>query len=121
MTHISIIATPVHIALAKAAGARAGREAAEHAMSDAATRDALCRHLAEHDAVPDDHVPDLSGQWADDPTPLTLACSILGLDRQIVADHGEDAMDALASAWEEAAAEAYEAHVRELARERAHR
>lgn len=121
MTHPSIIATPDHIARARAAGYRAGREAAVDAMSDAATRDALCRHLAEHDAVPDDYIPDLSGQWADDPTPLTLACSILGLDYPIVADHGEGAMDALASAWEEAAAEAYEARVRALAGERAHR
>lgn len=106
--------TPDHIARARAAGAHAGREAAEHAMSDAATRDALRRHLAEHDAVPADHVPDLSGQWADDPTPLTLACSILAVDRQTIADHGEEAMAALADAWEEAAAEAFDERVRAL-------
>lgn len=113
-TH-TIIATSDHVARARAFGHRVGWEAAEHAMSDAATRRALSRHLAEHDAVPGDHVPDLSGQWADGPTPLTLACSILGLDRQVIADHGEEAMDALAAAWEDAAAAAYEARVRALA------
>lgn len=116
-----LIATPDHIERARAAGHRAGWKAAKHAMSNAVTRDVLCRHLAEHDAVPDCHAPEA---YADqvarirDARALTIACNILDLDRQIIADHGGRAMAALAVAWEEAASAAYEARVRALAVER---
>jgi hypothetical protein len=55
---------------------------------------------AADDRLP--NMPDLSGEMAGDPTPLSLTRDVTGLD-----DPGADVTDALATAWEEGVSETF--------------
>jgi len=98
----------------------AGREAAHNAASwigpvESNSARALLSMLSNGDPAVWDYLPaapNLSGEWADDPTPLSLARSITG-----VSEPGGDAIDALADAFELAVADTFErACERELLR-----
>lgn len=58
------------------------------------------------DALPP--MPDLSGQYADDPTPISVAREVLGLGLDAPEIDGE-VIDAIADAWEEGVDEVFEA------------
>lgn len=104
---------------ATAAGMRAGREAAIDALMSAQDRGEFARAWIEADDQggllprsfsprdPGDYLPSapLSGEWAGDPTPLSLAREYLTADDQ--GDFDPDDIDAVASAYEGA----YEAAV----------
>jgi hypothetical protein len=69
---------------------------------------------AAWDVLP--QAPDLSGQWADDPTPRSIAYDIVGEDVEQLPEGGEIA-DALADAYERGVSETFEdACVTELRR-----
>lgn len=68
----------------------------------------LLSQLQDGDPAADDFLParpDLSGEFADAPTPQTLFAAIVGRDPESIAD-GE-LMDALADAWEEGVSDAF--------------
>jgi len=51
--------------------------------------------------------PNLSGEWADDPTPTSLAVEIMGQDWGPGPDEQITVEDEIADAWSDAAGEAY--------------
>ncbi len=90
-----------------------GREAAERAGSWAAdgnTDAGAARRVIELSEAGDDiddylpRRPDLSGEWADAPTPLSLARELTGEE-----DPEPELMDAIAEAWDEGVSERFEA------------
>ena len=95
------------IAQAKRDGRAAGLNAAAWCI-DGNTSDATCKAIADgldsgDPAILDRfNVPNLSGEWADSPTPHSLA-SEYGID----AERRADALDEVCSAWENAASDAF--------------
>jgi len=96
------------LAAARVAGIEAARNAASwttDGTTDVLDASRLLAMLDDGDPAAYDYLPrypDLSGEWADDPTPLSLAREITGDD-----DPAPDVIDALAEAWEEAVAETF--------------
>lgn len=98
----------------------AGREAAHNAASwigpvEVNSARTLLGMLSDGDPAVWDYLPDapdLSGEWADAPTPLTLAREITGED-----EPDANVIDAIADAFESAVSDAFEpACERELLR-----
>lgn len=92
--------------LGREAGRAAGSWAADGNTSAERARKVLGM-LADGDPESESHLPaypNLSGAWADDPTPQTVAVGVLG---DLLDATGED-IDALASAWEEGVSETFE-------------
>jgi hypothetical protein len=89
-------------------GADAGRSAASWVIDGNTSADHVARVVAmleAGDPEADEYLPatpNLSGEWADDPTPLSLARDITGED-----DPAPDAIDALADAFERGVAETF--------------
>lgn len=108
-----------------------GREAGERAASwviDGNTKHeaivALVKLFDDGDPSTDDYLParpSLAGEWADSPTPQSLAADIIGADWKT---HGYnapdllpgDVVDALADAWEEGASETFEVECERILR-----
>lgn len=95
---------------------RLGRQAAENAASwigpveCRAARELLGR-IADGDPRADEYLParpDLSGEWADERTPLSLAREVIGDERLGVTRLRDELVDALAEAFEEGVGEAFE-------------
>ena len=93
---------------AHADGVQAAEAAASWAADGNSDTDAIretLRLMDDGDPMADDRLPaypTLSGEWADDPTPLSLARDITGLD-----DPPDDVIDALADAWEAGVSETF--------------
>jgi len=101
--------------LGRDAGAAAGTWAADGNTTDEHRRNVLAM-LADGDPAADDFLParpDLSGQWADAPTPTSLFEDVTGLDSHAEASWNVDAyhalVDELCSAWEDGVSETFEA------------
>lgn len=110
------------VAHAEALGREAGEAAGKWAdaccgLNPARARVALASVLrGDFSAGGLPHVPDLSGEWADEPTPSQLATAVGG---ELGVSVDADLADALCSAWEAGVqvgyAAAAEASLRELA------
>lgn len=95
-----------------------GRQAAEDAASwivDGNTTPEAVRYVLELFEEGDPAVwdylpayPDLSGQWADDPTPLSLARDITGLEFMDGTEVEGELMHAIADEWERGVSEHFE-------------
>ena len=53
--------------------------------------------------------PELTGERGDAPTPLELACGILGLDSDVLLNHGEETIRTLSDEWAAGVRETYTA------------
>jgi hypothetical protein len=108
-----------HLERARALGHEAGRAAASWAFDGNTTGETYRRTLKMlDDGDPEvwDHLPDLpnlSGEWAGDPTPDSLAREILGV---AATDHDREVVDELCDAWEAAAQETFTAEIERMAR-----
>ena len=110
--------TNTHTQEARAWGEHAATNAASWVV-DGNTSDEHIRRvlqlLEDGDPRVDDYLPrypDLSGQHADDYTPLTLARDILGID-----DPSAEDIDTLADAWEDGVSETFYATCESILRE----
>ena len=107
------------IRAARKAGASAGKNAASWTQhdsnADAAWYESTLRGLNDGDPEVLDafNVPNLSGEWANDPTPQTLAD-----DYGIDADNDPDGwrLDAVCQAWEDAALLAFWSELERICR-----
>lgn len=107
-----------YVGAARAMGAEHARNAASWAAdgnSDVEERSKVLAMLRDGDPAVWDYLPaqpDLSGQWADSPTPRSLFEEITGLDAHLEATWNVDAYnevcDAIADAYEEAVSETFE-------------
>lgn len=92
-----------------------GRKAARNAASwlsfehESQARE-LQQLLADGDPRADEYLPaypNLSGEWADDPTPVTLAHEVLGDDYDDVWDVDNEVDTWIADAWDEGVSETW--------------
>lgn len=103
--------TDTHISEAREMGRAAGLAAASWAADGNTSADHARRVLAmldDGDPAADDYLPaypNLSGEWADDLTPNSLARDILGGDLD---DDYPEASQALCDAWEDGVAETFD-------------
>jgi hypothetical protein len=109
-------------------GARAGQNAAQWAIQDLwegrATRgerecaESVLRQLDEGDARIYDSftLPDLSGEWAGDPTPHTLFEDCTGYEYFPDIDDHHETLDELCTTWEQAVSDAFFSTLEESAR-----
>jgi hypothetical protein len=92
-------------------GVQAAESAASWTVNGNTSSDHVVRVLAmlkDGDPVADEYLParpNLSGEWADAPTPYTLARDITGQDS--IADDWET-VDAIADAWEAGVSETFQ-------------
>lgn len=96
-------------------GADTARAIATRVEADKLGAEKLLQMLEDGDPAAWDYlppIPNLSGEWADDPTPLSLAQEITGDDNPTI-----DEIDSIAEAWEDGVGDMYEdAIVEELER-----
>lgn len=120
-----VLPLPDHLDTARDMGRRAGRAAAQFAVPPGVP--AALRMLAaveswgeDSDALPEP--PNLSGGWADELTPLALACDVLDADghhvEDVLGDHG---VSEIAEAWEQGVDETFWDECERIANARAPR
>ena len=98
-----------------------GRQAARNALTWVELSEADARSIVDDvdPAVMDCYSgPNLSGEWADDPTPTSLAVDIMGQDWEPSPDEQIDVEDAIADAWQEGVDEVWYEGLDRLAHER---
>lgn len=100
---------------AKKDGADAGRAAASWIFDGNSSEESYRRILkgiedGDPEIMDQFRVPNLSGEWADDPTPQSLA-EDYGIEGR------DDVLDEICSAWEDAASTAFYAEIERIARQ----